>query len=454
MAAQKRPPAARSSWSRLFEPVDIASLVYFRIAFAAILLWEGFRYFNNNWIEDLFIKPAFHFSYFGFEWVELPPGNGLYFVFAGLGVLLLCILIGLGYRVATALFFLGYCYVVLQEEALYLNHFYLIGILILMLVFVPAPRAFSVAARRRPGQRSQTAPAWTLWMLRVQIGIVYFFGGVAKLNADWLAGEPMRKWLAAETGFPLIGRFFTEEWMVYGFVWGGLALDLFIVPAMLWKRTRIPAFAGVTLFHLMNSQLFGIGIFPWLMIAANLLFLPPDWPRRLVGRARQPSGKPARQRPAASALTTGQRVTVALLCAHFAIQVLLPLRHHLYPGNVSWTEEGHRLAWHMKLRDKAGRVIYHVHELSSGETWDVDPARSLKVWQLPKANVHPDMILQFAHRIGRELQKSGRFPVEVRVTAMVSLNGREPQLLIDPTVDLLRQERSLRRATWIKPLKK
>jgi hypothetical protein len=35
---------------------------------------------------------------------------------------------------------------------------------------------------------------------------------------------------------------------------------------------------------------------------------------------------------------------------------------------------------------------------------------------------------------------------------LVSLNGREPQLLIDPSVDLAAEERSLAPARWILPL--
>ena len=57
----------------------------------------------------------------------------------------------------------------------------------------------------------QRAPAWTLWLLRAQIGIVYFYAGLAKLNADWLQGEPMRGWLASRTHFPIIGGYFNDS---------------------------------------------------------------------------------------------------------------------------------------------------------------------------------------------------------------------------------------------------
>ncbi|MEZ0275856.1 MAG: HTTM domain-containing protein, partial [Roseimicrobium sp.] len=42
---------------------------------------------------------------------------------------------------------------------------------------------------------------------------------------------------------------------------------------------------------------------------------------------------------------------------------------------------------------------------------------------------------------------------EVRVNAMVSLNGRESEPLIDPNVDLAKVQRSLAHSTWILPLK-
>src|SRR3712207_1342670 len=61
-----------------YAPVDIAPLVYFRIMFGAIMLWEVFRYFDNRWISGYWIQPAYNFPYAGFEWVRPWPGNGMY----------------------------------------------------------------------------------------------------------------------------------------------------------------------------------------------------------------------------------------------------------------------------------------------------------------------------------------------------------------------------------------
>ena len=446
-------------WNRLFTPIDIASLVYFRIAFGAIMLWEVYRYFDHGWIKRYWIDPEFHFTFYGFAWVRPWPGDGMYLHFLVLGGLAILIMLGLWYRVSTLLFFLGFTYVFLLEKARYLNHFYLICLISFLIIFIPAHRAFSIDARRRPALRSDTAEAWTLWLLRAQIGIVYFYGGLAKLNWDWLRGEPMRMWLAKRSGYPLLGQFFEEEWMVYLFSYGGLLIDLLVVPFLLWRKTRPFAFVFVIVFNLTNAWLFSIGIFPWFMIAATAIFFPADWPRRLFELSRGPSGQQRKTEPQygevaySAPLHPRQYATVGLLGIYLAIQLLVPLRHYLYPGNVSWTEEGHNFSWHMKLRGKRGRALFFVTDPVKNMREIVDPGDYLTSRQERKMSTRPDMILQFSHHIANEMRKEGYEQVEVRAKVRVSLNGRKPQLLIDPTVDLAAQPRTLMPAPWITRLK-
>ncbi len=460
MTSNKKP--ALTLRQRLFQPVDIASLVFFRIAFGAILVWEAWRYFSRGWIERYYIDPLFHFSYFGFDWVRPWPGEWMYVHFAVFAILAGCVMAGLAYRITAPLFFLAFTYVFLLDQTQYLNHFYLISLVAFLLCFIPAHRAFSLDARLRPKLRSQTTPAWTVWILRAQLGIAYFYGGVAKLNSDWLQGEPMRDWLAGTTDFPLIGRFFTQEWAVYFFSYGGLLFDLLIVPMLIWKRTRMLGFALAVTFHVLNSELFSIGIFPWLMIAATLIFMEPDWPRRFAsslgvrlageGRKAKKKGQSAGAAVSAAGLVR-QRLALGLLGAYMAIQVLVPFRHWLYPGNVSWTEEGHRFSWHMKLRDKDARIRFRLTEPNTGRTWEVRPRDFLSSRQIRKMANRPDMILQFAHYLAQRQRDRGYSKIEVRVHSLASLNGRRYQLLIDPNVDLAQQPRSLRHASYILPLK-
>lgn len=129
------------------------------------MLWEVWRYYEYGWIRAYYIDPVFHFSYFGFGWVDPWPGIGMYLRFLALGILAGCVMLGLFYRMATVLLFVGLGYVFLLEQTLYLNHFYLVCLISLVMIFIPAHRSFSLATLRTPEIRSRTVPAWTLWIL-------------------------------------------------------------------------------------------------------------------------------------------------------------------------------------------------------------------------------------------------------------------------------------------------
>lgn len=449
MPREATPPP--SVWRRLFADCDISSLVFFRIAFGALMLFEVVRLVPS--IRPAYLEPSFHFTFHGFDWVRPWPGYGMYVHFGVLALAALFMTLGLFYRAAALVFFIGLSYVFLLEQAMYLNHMYLIALLAFLLIFVPAHRACSVDAWLRPGLRSQTAPLWALWLLRAQVGIPYLYGGIAKINHDWLHGQPLKLWLEAYGDRPVIGPLLAQDWVAYLFSYGGLALDLLIVPALLWSRTRPWAYALALAFHLTNSVVFNIGIFPWMMIAATTIFFEPDWPRRLRNHLRglwQLPPIPAPElAPPPARLRRAQRVTLGLLSVYLAGQVLFPLRHWLYPGDVAWTEEGHKFSWRMKLRDKHGQLRFYAHDPTTGETMKIDPRGYLERWQYYEMAARPEMIRQFAHHLADHLRAQGRAHVEIHVVARMSLNGRERRLMIDPDVDLAAVEPSLRPAPWI-----
>ena len=440
----------------LFAPIDIASLVFFRIAFGLIMLWEVCRFFAKDWILRYYIEPSYHFTYYGFDWVSPWPGDGMYYHFGFMGLLALAIAVGFHYRIAASLFFLAFTYVFLLEKANYLNHFYLISLISFLMIFLPCHRAFSFDVWRRPALRLRFVPRWTLLLLCFQIALPYFFGGIAKINSDWMAGEPMRTWVGGDAWFKSLSRVVNSEAIVYFLSWGGMLFDLLIVPLLIWRRTRILALVVAIFFHLCNAHMFQIGIFPWFMIAATLLFLRPDWPRKIVMPLRRWF---SRSRPSitddscpvtAPVATAGQqRMIVAALVVYVAIQLLMPLRHWLYPGDVAWTEEGHRYSWRMKLRDKSASVRFTAHWLESGKVRVIDQRDYLNSRQRRKMANRPDMIQQFAHHLRRSLEAEGQGPVAIRVDAMASLNGGDNARLIDPQIDLSRQPISLKPARWI-----
>jgi hypothetical protein len=385
------------------------------------------------------MKPDFHFTWVLFDWVEPWPGIGMYLHFYALIALALCIAAGLFYRVSAALFCVGFTYVFLLDQAKYLNHWYLICLISFLVIWVPAHRALSVDAWLRPRIRTEWAPAWALWLLRAQMGFVYFFGGIAKLNADWLDGRPLRYWLPGSLRLPLLDEVLAHDSIALFMSWSGMLFDLCVVPALLWRRTRRFAFAVALAFHLMNSQMFDIGVFPWLAIWCTLPFFDADWPRRVFNWPRRaeppPSGPLDWDAPA--------RAIAAFLTVYVAIQVAVPLRHFLYPGDLSWTEEGHRFAWHMKLRSKRALALFRLTDPQTGRTWTVDPSDDLSVRQTTKMAGDPFMIQQYAHRLADLSEAENGSRPQVRANVACSLNGHLPALLIDPTVDLAAVPRRL-----------
>jgi len=447
---------ARTRLERLFEPVAPHSLAVFRIAFGAILAWEIVRFFESGRITAYFVEPAFHFRYFGFEWVRPWPQPWLNVHFAGVGLLAALIAVGAWTRTAAALFLAGFGYVFLLEQARYLNHFYLVLLLALLLAWVPSDRVGSLAAwwrrRRGGGPPGAWVPRWSVLLVRGQLAIVYGFAALAKMNGDWLRGEPLRSWLRDRADLPWIGPWLAAPWAAWWFSYGGLLLDLLAPALLLLRRTRAVMFAFVVAFHLMNAALFDIGIFPWLSIAATTIFFEPDWPLRLARRPR-----PRAAAPVAAAPARGRRATVAALALWLAYQLLVPLRHFLYPGEVSWTEEGHCFSWHMKLRGKDAKATFVVTDPDTGERRIVDPRAELTDWQYGKMANRPDLILQYAHHLADRfavVDRSGaRRRPSVRAVVDCSLNGRDPQPLVDRDVDLAAQRRSLLPASWIVPLR-
>ncbi len=434
---------------RLFAPVDVASLVFFRVSFGLLMAWDVLHYTLGGRMRRFYVEPVFHFKYLGFEWVKVGPEWVMGLVFWALFILALAIAAGFLYRWSAALFFIGYAYVFLLDQATYNNHNYLVCLLAFLMIFLPAHRAGSLDAWRRPGLRSKTVPAWTVWLLRFQVGVPYFFGGLAKLNADWLVeAQPMRLWLSTGS-VELQWGWLRAPAAAYFFSWGGVLFDLLVVPALLWKRTRPWAYALAVAFHLNNVFLFDIGFFPWLMIAATTIFFEPDWPRRvgLTGKRARGGGKPK----TAQIGRGSRRLVVTALALWMGWQVLMPVRPLLYPGNPDWTDYAHRFAWRMKLREKRGEVRFSAVDPTRRRVFVLEEADALLTRRQWNHMIQdPHMIRQFAHFLAVRLEEGlGREGLEIRVRASLALNGREPQPLIDPEVDLASQPGSWRPVDWV-----
>jgi hypothetical protein len=435
--------------------VDIASLAAFRILFGLVMCGGIVRFLATGWIEPMYGDPRWFFTYPGFEWVRPWPVWGMYVHYGVLAVLALAIAAGAWFRAACALFVVGFAYTQLIDVTNYLNHNYLVVLIGAQLALLPAHAAWSVDARRHPALARAEVPAWMVWLLRFQIGVVYVFAGLAKAKPDWLLhGQPLGLWLAARTEVPLLGRWFAEPWVALAMSWAGFVFDTTIVGWLSWARTRVPAYVALVVFHGVTGYLFNIGLFPVIMTASALIFCSPGWPRRVLAalgrdpgtsRAAIPSDRA--DRPAASSWKRGS-VLIAI-ALHVAVQLALPLRHLIYPGPVLWNEHGMRFAWHVLVREKHGTATF-VAELEGGKRLEI-PAQHYLTWrQEREMGGQPDLILQLARTIGADLRRRGYVVRALRASTQVSLNGRASVPMIDPDIDLLTL-RDVGPRSWVTP---
>jgi len=457
----------------LFRPIDISALIFFRLAFGLLGFFDVVSIFVQHCLKAAFSPDQFRFTYYGFEWLHplAEPWMTLFFLIlllASLGIFF-----GKWYRLSATVFALGFSYQFLLEKAYYLNHGYLFCILSFVMIVLPANRAFSFDVKKNPSLGRSHIPYWPIFLLQFTMGIVYFFGGIAKINPDWLQAMPLKMWLSRNGNMPIIGALWTQEWVAYLMSYGGLLLDLFVVFFLLLKRTRLWAFAFVVFFHAINLLLFSIGIFPYLSLALTLLFFPPDFPKRILNFLYQKSAllkrwgqnwfaeadlNPEKRKVGAKDSfykPKSRRLIILCIFVYCMLHVLLPLRHHYFEGSVAWTEEGHRYSWRMMLRDKQGYGNFEIKGQSQEKSIKIDPADYLDKRQERKMYTHPDMILQFAHFLRDQYEGKWKEDVAVYANIKVKLNGRKYQRYIDPGIDLAKERWSFfKSSSWIETMEK
>ncbi len=441
----------------LTKPVDSSSSAAFRILFGLLGFAAVARFVVMGWVGDIYIVPEHHFTYSGFWWVKPWPGLGMYALFGLAALGSLGIALGLWYRASAALFFLSFTYIELIDKTTYLNHYYWVSLVSLLIIFLPLNRRWSIDALRHPGPHAGAVAFGVVWLLRAQVGVVYVFAGIAKINPDWLLNAmPLRIWLNQNSTLPVVGPLLTEPWAAYAMSWTGAAFDLTIVGWLLWRRTRPFAYLVLVVFHVITWVLFPIGMFPWLMMAAALVFFSPRWPSNALEWARSAVRPKAPLADAPPPLAPGTarftRIALAALAVFALAQVVLPLRHWAYPGNVRWNEDGYRFAWRVLLTEKTGFVLFRVSDPETGQTWLVSPDEHLTPQQVERMSTQPDMILQTAHIVRDDFRERGYEDIEVYVDAFASLNGRERQRFINPGVDLGVIAPSIWSKWWVTPL--
>lgn len=382
-----------------------------------------------GWVDEVYIDPQFTFSFIGFEWMQPLPGLGMYAVFLGLSILALCITFGYRYKLALLLLFVGWAYVYLIHKCSYNNHHYLYWIMIGIFYFLPAHRYRSLDVKQGRVSMETHCRQWHVYIFIGLYFVVYTYAAIAKMYPDWYRGIPLEIWFRPKADRAIIGAFYAWEHAPLVFAWGGKFFDFLVIPALLWKRTRWTAIVISLLFHIVNSITFQIGTFPYMMIVSTVLFFPPETIRRNFFKLKVQVSETT------TSLPSRHRLTAIVLMAFFAIQITLPLRHHIFKGNVFWTEEGHRLSWRMMLRSKTGSASFVVKD-SEGNFIKHNVHDHLTSKQHYTMSTHPDMVWQYV----QYLKKLYGDDISVRVVDYVQLNGGPRVPMIDRNKDLAKEE--------------
>jgi vitamin K-dependent gamma-carboxylase len=431
----------------LFKHIDNSGLIVFRIVFGLLCFLESVGAVFTGWVKRTLVEPDFTFSFIGFEWLQPLPGDWMYVYYIVMGVFGLLIMVGYKYRFSMFMFALMWTATYLMQKSSYNNHYYLLFILSFLMVVLPANRYASIDVKINPSLKQISMPAWCKWVFVIQLFILYTYASIAKLYPDWLDTSVINLLMQNKANYPIIGELLQQKSVHYFIAYGGIFFDGLIIPLLLFKPTRKIAFFSSIFFHLFNSIVFQIGIFPYLSLAFSLFFFNPNTIRTIF----------LKEKPLYTAseliIPKYHKVISTVFVVYFIIHVALPLRHHYFKDDVLWTEEGHRLAWRMMLRAKNGSASYSVIDKSNNNVISINLKDYLSVKQIRNVSTKPDIIWQFAQYLKEQFAKKGK-DVEVYVRAYVSVNGKPTKQLINPKVDLANETwHHFKHHDWILPSK-
>ena len=405
----------------LSENIDNSGLVIFRILLGLLIVAESFGAILLGWVEAIFIQSKFTFNFIGFDFLQFLHGEKMYAYFFIMGIFGLLITLGLFYRFAMLVFTFMWTAVYLIQKESFNNHYYFLILICIIMIFLPANGKLSLDAKFFPKIRQSKIPRWMPYMLLFQVAILYFYAAIAKLYPDWLDGTFSKILLNGITKPQFLLDIFNQKWFLLTYAYAGILFDLLIMPALFWKKTRKWAIIASFGFHLFNAYSLKIGIFPFLALSFIVL-LYDAIPLKFLNSKEEIV-------PINNFLS---KFFLVFFVPFFVVQLILPLRHHFIKGDVLFTEEGHRLAWRMMLRERKGTLNIKVVDKQTGLFHYHNYASELTPKQAILLSNSPDIIWQYCQKIKNESKK----PISIFVECSVSINRRPYYKLIDEKTDM------------------
>lgn len=406
------------------------------------------RYFSNGWIESYFKDPILHFHHFGMEWIHPLPYEGMLLLFILMGCLSLLIAFDIFAKFSVIIYTICFSYFHFSDATIYLNHYYLISVIGFLLSFLPN----QLSSKHR-------IPFYYVFFFRIQIGLVYFFGGLAKINSDWiLEALPLSLWLQqveGKIGMPSIEYILLLPLTAYLFSWFGLVFDLLIPFLLAFSKTKkIYFYFLIILFHSLTSILFPIGIFPLLMILLSTIYFSPNWPNNFIKGLKLSNIFQDRKKNF-HLLIFIEKIQNSkfyksiyfkdskfyFLLIFITIQILIPLRSFAYSGSTLWTEDGIKFSWRVMVAEKVGDIEFTLSGIDPEHSnkitqITINPQLYLTPYQYRMMAISPEQIVQFAKFLENKYHNESWVEIKIFAKSRVSLNGSKAKPLISRELDL------------------
>ncbi|XP_017100434.2 vitamin K-dependent gamma-carboxylase [Drosophila bipectinata] len=433
----------------LERPVDGAALGVFRMLYGAAMLIDIAEERGGGQLDVRFGEPLHcHF----------PLINGMRALdYPLMGCVYLCmwlgawgIMLGYRFRVSCLAFLVPYWYIFLLDKPTWNNHSYLFGLVGTLLLFTQAEAYCSLDNWLHP-RRSPCIPYWNYFLIKFQFFVLYMYAGLKKFSLEWLSGYAMSN-LSQHWVFAPFRQMLDPELIDLLIVhWFTAFFDLSIAFFMTLEKTRLLVTPFMISFHLMNSRLFVIGMFPWVCLAEVPLFFSFDWPRRLwTSKSSTQVGSSGPKQPGILA-----RLRTCLIIGYCALQLFLPYSHFITKGYNNWTNGLYGYSWDMMVHSYD--TLQTSIQVVDNESRQVHNLNPFAFTEYDRWTKYADMAVQYAKCIEENL-KVAQHPaigsnISIYFDIWCSMNGRFQQRSFDPRVDLLKAKWSPFEATsWSLPL--
>jgi len=423
---------------QLYKPGHIAPLATFRLIFGAILFFHVLSFFFNGLIVELFIEPSFFFHAANLTWLKPLPVAGMYTVFGILALLAFLISIGFLFRYAAILFLLLYFYVshIDIAQSAHFSDFYLLTLFILTVL--PAHRYFSLDILRKPSLRVDFIPRWCIWAIKIQVAMLFFSAGLAKLNSQWLIEcQPFLTWVNMYWGNGLLGKTFSTPWIAKLTCWFIVIVEFAGPVAMFFSKTKTKVYLFLTAFLLFSFILLPTGLLPIQIILLSTIYLSEKLHHNLTSRIAYFANDFLNFNP--RVFKSGRNLMLA-----YKNKIIIPLFFTWMYGIIlfsnvnifiSYLKDDHHLK-DLKISEKLiiNKKEGHLKLLIDNDL-EVDLDYELTPSQIRAMSVDPSLMLQFSRHLKQKYRENEAYQ-DIKADAYISLNGKQYQRFINPNINL------------------